>query len=576
MSRNKVLRLGLLFATGVIITRLFFIQIIEHGFWSEKAAAQQTLSSVLPAKRGEIYMLDGEEPVAVAMNATVYTVVVDPMLANRETMEEKLSPLLGEQKIAEWDDVFKNRALRYFVVAKDVERGTAEKIAEANLVGVWLQSGTKRVYPEGKLGAALLGFVNMEGKGQYGVEGALNEQLSGKDGLLRTVKDVNNVALSIGEDNIKTPAENGENVVLTIDKTMQYNIEKIIERKAGELGFSNVSAIVMNPNTGEILAMADIPTYDPGNYAEVTDASVFMNHTVEDSLEPASVCKTFTFAAAIDNGLMRADSTFINNGETYVDGWPIKNAEQGSHLLGMQTMQTAFNYSLNTGSTQALRWLGGDPNNINAVGREKLYQYYHDRFGLGEETGIELYESTGQLIEPNANHYGLDSTYANMTFGQNMQASMVQVTAAFASVVNGGEYYRPTIVVGKMEGGKFVAQEKQKPVRNTISQETSAAMREMLYNTRTMWRKNGLDRNGYYVGGKTGTAQVIRDGAYSLDETVATYVGFGGREGELPQYVIMTRIWQDGKVAGGQSHALPVFNDLKEYVQNYLRIQPKE
>ncbi len=521
-------------------------------------------------------MLDGEEPVAVAMNATVYTVVVDPMLANRETMEEKLSPLLGEQKIAEWDDVFKNRALRYFVVAKDVERGTAEKIAEANLVGVWLQSGTKRVYPEGKLGAALLGFVNMEGKGQYGVEGALNEQLSGKDGLLRTVKDVNNVALSIGEDNIKTPAENGENVVLTIDKTMQYNIEKIIERKAGELGFSNVSAIVMNPNTGEILAMADIPTYDPGNYAEVTDASVFVNHTVEDSLEPASVCKTFTFAAAIDNGLMRADSTFINNGETYVDGWPIKNAEQGSHLLGTQTMQTAFNYSLNTGSTQALRWLGGDPNNINAVGREKLYQYYHDRFGLGEETGIELYESTGQLIEPNANHYGLDSTYANMTFGQNMQASMVQVTAAFASVVNGGEYYRPTIVAGKMEGGKFVAQEKQKPVRNTISQETSAAMREMLYNTRTMWRKNGLDRNGYYVGGKTGTAQVIRDGAYSLDETVATYVGFGGREGELPQYVIMTRIWQDGKVAGGQSHALPVFNDLKEYVQNYLRIQPKE
>ncbi len=570
-----MLQIGLLLATGVIVTRLFFIQILEHEVWSEKAAAQQTLSSTIPAKRGEIYMMDGEEPTAVVMNATVYTVVVDPMLANRENLEGKLSGILEGKMTANWDEVFKNRALRYYVVAKDVERAKAEEIAEANLVGVWLQSGTKRVYPEGELGSAVLGFVNMEGKGQYGVEGALNEKLSGKDGLLKTVKDVNNVALSIGDDNIKTPAQDGENVVLTIDKNMQHNVEKIIEKKAQDLGFANVSALVMDPNTGEIWAMADIPGYDPGNYGSVTDARVFVNHTVEDPFEPASVCKTFTFATAVEHGLMTPETTFINNGETYVDGWPIKNAEQGSYLLGAQTMQVAFNYSLNTGSTQALRWLGGDPNNINATGRERLYEYYHDRFGLGQETGIELYESTGMLIEPNAEHYGLDSTYANMTFGQNMQATMVQVAAAFASVVNGGEFYQPTVVAGKMENGEFVERENAKPLRNTISQETSATMREMLYNTRRAWRNTGLDKDGYYVGGKTGTAQVIRDGAYSLDETVATYVGFGGQAGELPQYVIMVRIWEDGKVAGGQAHALPVFNDLKEYVQNYLRIQPK-
>lgn len=560
---------------GLIIARLFFIQIIEHDDWTAKAAAQQTLSDTIPAKRGEIYLMDGDEPAAVVMNATVYTVVVDPMMADQEEVTGKLDELLGEKRVAEWNDVFKNKVLRYYVVGKDVERAAAEKIAEADIAGVWLQSGTKRVYPEGKLGSTLLGFVNAEGKGQYGVEGALNSQLAGKDGKIKTVKDVNNVALSIGDDNVKEPAVNGENVVLTIDKSIQHNTERIIATKAHELGFANASAIVMDPNSGKIWAMADTPGYDPADYGNVKSAAAYVNHIVEDPFEPASVCKTFTFATAIDYGLMTPQTTFVNTGETWVDGWPIKNAEQGSFLLGSQTMQIAFNYSLNTGSTQALRWLGGNENAINSTGRERLYNYYHDRFGLGQETGIEIYESTGMLIEPNADHPGLDSTYANMTFGQNMQVTMLQTAAAFSSVINGGKYYAPTVVAGKMENGKFVQNGAKSAVRQTVSEATSSSMREMLYGTRSVWRKNGTDKPGFYVGGKTGTAQVIRDGAYSLDETVATYVGFGGTEGELPEYVIMVRVWEDGKVAGGQAYALPIFNEVNKYVMDYLQVRPK-
>lgn len=570
-----MLRIGLLAVIGVIIARLFCIQILQHDEWSAKAAAQQTLSTVIPAKRGEIYMLDRGEPAAVVMNATVYTVVVDPMMANEEEVAGKLTEILGEKRTAEWSEVFKNKALRYYVVGKNVERGAAEKIAESGLAGVWLQSGTRRVYPEGQLGSTLLGFVNTEGKGQYGVEGAMNEQLAGKDGRLKTVKDVNNVALSIGDDNVKEPAIDGENIVLSIDKNIQYNTEKIIAAKAHELGFANASAIVMDPNSGKILAMADTPGYDPANYGQVESAAAYVNHVVDDPFEPASVCKTFTFAAAADYGLMTPQTTFINNGETFVDGWPIKNAEQGSFLLGSQTMQTAFNYSLNTGSTQALRWLGGDENNINATGRERLYNYYHDRFGLGQETGIELFENTGIVHGPHAEIYGIDSTYANMTFGQNMQVTMLQTAAAFSSVVNGGNFYTPTVVAGKMVNGKFVKNEEKAAARQTVSGGTSGVMREMLYGTRTMWRKNGTDKPGFYIGGKTGTAQVIRDGAYSMDETVATYIGFGGTEGELPQYVIMVRVWEDGKVAGGQAHALPVFNELNKYVMDYLQVRPK-
>ncbi len=560
---------------AVIIVKLFTIQILEHDEWSAKAAAQQTRQNVLPAKRGEIYMMDGEEPSPVVLNATVYTVIVDPMIADRDEIADELSAIIDDRQIASWDDVFANRSRRYYIVGKNVERSAAEKIAEADFDGVWLQANTRRVYPEGILASTLLGFVNSDGLGQYGIEGSLNKTLAGKDGLLRTVKDINNVALSIGNDNIKTPPVNGENIVLTVDKSMQRNVEKIIEAQTEVVGFSNISALVMDPNNGKILAMANYPGYDPADYGKVKSASDYINHVVDDPYEPASVCKTFAFATGVDYGVMTPETTFYNTGSTIVDDWPISNTEQGPEVAGTQTMQTAFNYSLNTGTTQMLRWLGGSETDITGLGRTRLYEYYHDKFGLGQATGIELIEAVGMVQKPDAEIWGLNGTYANMTFGQNMQVTMLQTAAAMASVVNGGKFYTPTIVAGKMVNGKFIEAESKPAVRSTVSEATSATMREMLYGTRRMWRANGTDAPGYYVGGKTGTAQIIKDGAYSLDETSATYIGVGGTEGELPEYLIMVRVWEDGKKAGGQSVALPVFNALKAYVQDALKIRPK-
>lgn len=575
MNRYRFLRTVLLLVMAVIIVKLFTIQIVEHEDWSAKAAAQQTLQNVLPAKRGEIYMMDGAEPSPVVLNATVYTVIVDPMLADQKEISEKLTAIMGDKQIAKWDDVFANRARRYYIVGKNVERSAAEKIAEADFDGVWLQANTRRVYPEGALGSTVLGFVNNDGLGQYGVEGALNETLAGKNGLLKTVKDINNVALSIGDDNVKIPAVDGENVVLTIDKSIQRNVEKIIEEQTRVVGFANISALVMDPNNGRVLAMANYPGYDPANFGRVKSAADYINHVVEDPYEPASVCKTFAFATGIDYGVMTPETTFYNTGSTTVDDWSISNAEQGPEVAGTQTMQIAFNYSLNTGTTQMLRWLGGSETDITELGRTRLYEYYHDKFGLGQATGIELIESAGTVQKPNAEIWGLNGTYANMTFGQNMQVTMLQTAAAMASVVNGGKFYTPTIVAGKMVNDKFVENEPKAAARSTVSEATSATMRDMLYGTRRMWRANGTDAPGYYVGGKTGTAQIIKNGAYSLDETSATYIGVGGTEGELPTYLIMVRVWEDGKKAGGQAVALPVFNALKAYVQDALKVRPK-
>lgn len=563
---------------AVIVARLFCIQILEYDEWVAKAAAQQTMQYTLAARRGEIYMMDGGEPSPVVMNATVYTVIVDPMLADEDELKQELDSLIGEQRVAEWDDVFSDKSRRYYVVGKNVERKVAEqineKIAEKGLTGVWLSSSTKRVYPEGSLASTVLGFVNADGVGQYGVEGALNEQLTGKDGLLRATKDISGVALSIGDDNIRVPAEDGKNVVLTIEKSLQHQVEKILAEQSRNLGFANLSAIVMDPNNGKILAMADYPGYDPANYGNVDSAARYVNHVLEDPYEPASVCKTFAFATAIDNGVMTPDSTYNNTGSITIDGWPIDNAEKGANLLGSTSMQKAFNYSLNTGSMTSLMWLGGSSSDINERGREILYQYYHDRFGLGTITGVELYEALGLVTEPAENSNGINSTYANMTFGQNMLVTMVQVAAAFSSVVNGGNYYTPTVVAGEMQSGEFIAKEEPKPDHKTVSETTSSLMRGMLWGTRESARRRGIDGAGYDIGGKTGTAQVIKDGAYSFDETHGTYIGYGGTNGELPSYVIMVRVWEEGKLAAGQTHGYVVFNALKGPVQEFLKVAP--
>lgn len=575
-KRLKVLKYALFVVAGVILVRLFMIQIIQKEEWVAKAEAQHTFENTIKAKRGEIYMMDGSEPVAVVMNEKAWTVILDPMVAEEKELAdavftEEMKPYLTVDSVTE---VLKDRTRRYFVVAKNVPRKLALELREKEVTGMIMQEGTKRVYPEGTLAARLLGFVNMDGDGQYGVEGSLDEELKGKDGRLKTIADVNNVALSIGKDNIRVPAEDGKNVVLTVDRNVQAKVEEILQRRMTEFGKDQASALVMDPRTGEILAMANLPGYDPGNYGEVEDASVYINRVTDDPYEPASVCKSFTFATGIELGVLDANTMFYNNGYEVIDGWQIKNSTYGqANLLGSTSIQNALNWSLNTGSIYALKLIGGDATQINEQGRKTLYDFYVNHFGLGKETGIELYEATGLINDP-VEGDGRDSLYANMTFGQNMMVTMLQVASGYSSLINGGEYHHPTIVKGYMEGGVLVEKERAGAAWRAVSEDTSRQMREMLWGTRSLMRATGVDRDGYFVGGKTGTAQVIRDGAYSMDEWVATYVGFGGATGEMPEYLAMVRIWKDGETTGAEQYAQPVFNDISDFMIDYLKIKP--
>ena len=572
-KRLKILKWGLFVVAAVIVARLFLIQIIQKGEWVAKAEAQHTLENTIKAKRGEIYMMDGSEKVAVVMNEKVFTVILDPMVAEEEEIEraiftEELKPYLTVEKVSE---VVKDRTRRYFVVARNVPREKAVKLREKDVTGMYLQENTKRVYPEGTLGARMLGFVNEDGVGQYGVEGSLNEILAGTDGRLKTIADVNNVALSIGKDNIREPAVDGKSVVLTVDRNIQAKVEEILQRKMDEFGKDKGSVVVMNPRNGEVLAMVDLPGYDSYNYGDVPDASVYTNGALTEPYSPASVCKGFTFAAGIEEGVMNANSTYYNTDTIIVDGWPISNATtMGSGVL---SMQTALNYSLNVGSTQVLRWLGGEEN-INEKGRKTLYDYYVNKFGLGQATGIELYESTGLVNDP-VEGDGRDSLYANMTFGYGLLVTTMQVASGYAAMINGGEFSAPTIVKGYINpDGTYEEKEAATPVRRAVSEETSAQMRQMLWGTRSWWRTTGDDPAGYYIGGKTGTVEVLHDGVYDPNDTIATYAGFGGAAGEMPQYLVMLKIWKDGTQSSGQATALPVFTEISKFLIDYLKIKP--
>ena len=581
-KRLIVLQKVVMFALLIILVRLFFIQIFEHDMWVAKANEQHTLLETITPKRGEIYMMDKGQPVAVVLNQTAYQIIIDPAVTDKEQIKSALETHAKDFISANLDEIYSQEGLRYAIVAKNVPRENASRIAESEIPAVWFQKNNQRVYPEGNLASELLGFVNADGAGQYGVEGSLNQQLAGKEGLLKTTADVNNVALSIGKDNVKIPAEDGKNLVLTIDRGLEQGIEEIGLRHIENTSATNVSALVLDTNTSEVLAMANLPNYNPADYGNVKDASAYLNFITEVPYEPASVCKSFAFSSAINEGVMNANTTYFNQGYEIVDGWKIQNAEQRSSLYGTINMKTALYWSLNTGSIQALKLLGGNPNQITQQGREKLYDYYHNKFRLDNPTGIEIVEAEGVIPDPNEG-WGRDSVYANMTFGQNLNITMLQTAVAYTSVVNGGYWRTPTIVKGELVDGSIAPlgdTSTAGPVENKIedkilSDETSATMRDMFINNRNYKKRAGIDRNGYDIGGKSGTAQVIKDGAYdnTMSETVGTYIGFVASSGEMPKYVIMVKMSAEGQYLDG-GIASNFFDDVENYLIDYFKIKP--
>lgn len=569
-SRTRLLAIACVGIMAIFIVRLFYLQVIDHQTYVNLADQEQLKRLVIPAARGEIYAMDGQTPVKMVLNETVYTVFVDPQVVVKpKAVVEAIRSIAGGNARDNLDELVGKKQSRYQIVATKVTRKQAELMKKRDLKGLGFQATSQRVYPESQLAAQTLGFVDTEGIGRYGVEEALNKRLVGTDGLLQAVTDISNVPLTIGKNSINKSAQNGDNIVLTIDRNIQSYTEKALADGLKRTGATNGSVIVMDPQTGKVLAMANLPTYNPAEYNKVPDLQVFNNGIVTTPFEAGSVFKTFTVATGLDKGVIEPNSTYVNTDSIRVGDRTIVNAARGH--TGTITIQDALNYSLNTGMVTIAQRLG-DGSQITKGARDTIYDYYHNKFGLGSTTGIQVSgEAEGRVISPDEEG-GNAVQYATMVFGQGLDITMIQVAAGFSALVNGGTYYYPTVVNGVMKDGQMAAEKARAPKASIVTKATSDKLRAMTYQARKFLPSG--DKAGYYIGGKTGTSQVLRDGKYVFDETIATYLGYGGNE-DSSKYVIMVQVSGKNMNLEGGIHAKPIFTDISNWMLDYMKLQPK-
>ncbi|MES2876282.1 MAG: penicillin-binding protein 2 [Patescibacteria group bacterium] len=568
--RIKILAIMCVALMAVFVLRLFYLQVIMHDKYVADARAEQEKRLIIPAERGEIYLLDDGEPVKVVMNQTVYTMFVDPEVVTKpDDVLKAIREVVGGNTVKGYAESIKKTDTRYQVVARQVSHTQAELIRERALRGVGFQAESARVYPEKSLAAQTLGFVNFEGLGQYGIEGKFDEQLQGTDGVLQSVTDVANVPLTIGDKNIDIDPQDGRDIVLTIDRSVQSYVEQALADGLKRTGADSGSAIVMDPNTGKIMAMANLPTYDPGQLTGIQNFAQVNNGVVTSPYEPGSVMKAFTMATGIDAGAVKPDSTYVNTDYITVGDRTISNASKGQ--TGTITFQHALNWSLNTGMVTVAQRLG-DGKNINLEARKTMYDYLYNKFRLGQSTSIELAGEQGGII-PTPNIPGAANQYATMSFGQGMDLTMIQVAAGFATIINGGTYHTPTVIEGTMQSDETVQQSAtKKSYPGVIKASTSEKMRQMILGSRGAYSA-AQDRKGYSVGGKTGTSQTFENGKIVDGQTIATYLGFGGDT--MPKYVIMVQVSGKNKNLGGGDDANPIFTDISNWMIDYKKLQPK-
>lgn len=578
-NRRLAIWFGVLFLVlGLFTIRLFYLQVIKHNHYQQEAYADQQKEYAIPAERGIIEAKEAGQVVPIVLNQRLYTLFADPtFIKNARYAADKVAAITGGSA-TDYKKLMQTPNTRYAVLAKRLSQEQSDKILALKLPGVGTQSVDYRVYPQGSLASQLLGFVNDAGKGNYGLEQALNTQLSGKPGLLKAITDANGVPLVASQGNVRINPKNGDNLILSINLGMQAQMERILKTDYQKTKSQGLSAVILDPNTGGVKAMANYPTYDPSNYQNVSDPNLFQNATVTNAIEPGSSMKNLTMASALDQGVVNPSTTFYDPAHWVVDGFNITDIEEDGGA-GTKTMGDILNLSLNTGATWMLMQMGGGQ--INQQARNKWHDYMVDHYQLGKPTGIEQgYESTGYVPSPSSG-YGLDLTYANTSFGQAVTITPIQMAAALGSVLNGGTYYQPHLVSQTIDSSGNVTTRTPKIIKkNVVKPEVGQQLQSLMeYVVAQHFSPGGFSYlnfpSNYIVGGKTGTAQIANPaGGYYANKYNGTYAGFVG--GDQVQYVIV--VFNDQPNVPGYAGSYggqPVFADLAHMLIDNSYASPK-
>ena len=582
VQRVRIWYALLLVIFGIFAVRTFYLQVIRHDYYKRAALSDQLKQYTIPAERGIITAHLGNTTVPIVLDQKLYTLYADPTVVKQpEKAAAKLQPVVGGS-VTDITAGLKTSGTRYVVLKQRLTAAQSKKILSYKLPGVGTEEQDYRTYPQGNLASQLLGFVNNGGQGEYGIEQALNKQLAGTPGQLKAVTDINGVPLAASPDNISQAPVNGDNVNLTIDMGMQAGLEKILQAAQKQYQSKDVSAVVMDVNTGQVKAMANYPTYDPSNYQNVSDPSLFANDTVTYPIEPGSITKLFTVATSLQKGVITPTTSFYDPGTWTIDGANVSDVAS-DHSQGQQTVLSTLDKSLNTGATWMLMQLGGGQ--INARARNALHDYFGNHFMLGKPTGIQQgdgEEASGYLPKPADNGAGIDLTYANVSFGQAYSATALQMISGLSSILNGGTYYQPTLVDQTTDANGKVTNIAPKVVKkDVVSPQVSQGVISLMEQNNTNHIHEGypyLDFGpDYNVGGKTGTAQIADplSGGYYPDRYNGTYIGFVG--GDSPQYAIVVYNMQPndyGEFAGAGA-GQPVFANIAHMLINNFGVTPK-
>lgn len=557
----------LLFA--VLFSKIYWVQVVEADFWSDKARKVWSSSQTLKPVRGTITDRDGN---VLAMDSAAYIVAVNPEIIHKLGTEDfvvsKLHLILG-----------KNEAeLRAIITAKKengsyytqrevrpegfkIDKATHDRVValtdelkkmkpKASDVGIYLLPETKRYYPKDTMAAHVLGYISKDDKAIGGIESYLDKDLRGTEGKIKYERDGNGIILEDGTVEF-VPSKDGSNVKLTIDADIQHYVEEAIQEVYDKYQPHSISAIAADPQTMEILGMANLPTYNPNEYWK-SSQSGFFNHIVQSQYEPGSTFKIVTLSGAVQEGYFNPNATYMS-GSIKVGGKIINDIKRGGWG------EITYLDGLKKSSNVAFVKLG-----YEMLKTDKLLQYIQD-FGFGVKTGIEL---PGEIKGDVSIDRTIPRDVATATFGQNVAVSPIQQVAAIAAAANGGRLLEPHIVkeIEDPATNKTVVKQ-PKIIRQVISKETSKKVSEYLEQVVS----DGTGKNayipGYRVAGKTGTAQKVVNGKYSEDEFVVSFIGYAPADNpKIIVYVVVDS--PNDKELGGGAIAAPVFKNI---VQNSLR-----
>ena len=562
-KRIKILFIIIAVVGVFVFLRLFQLTILENKTYADAAKKQHWSENEIQPKRGTIYTKDPNGDLyPLATNIKLYKAYVD--LANSENHDktaQNLAAALNMNKDAILNLFNTSESKRYIPIKRKLSGEEVQKIKDLNDRAIGLEPENWRTYPEKELASQVLGYVNGDDNGEGGIEQYFNEELKGVPGLYKAESDSLGNKILTGRD-VSVEAKDGEDLVLTINRDIQAQAESALKNTVEKNHAKSGSVIVVDPKTGAILAMANNPTFDPNNYNEVKDYSLFKNSAISDVYEPGSIFKVLTMAAGLDARKIEPDTKFTDTGALALNGSTIRNSDLKAH--GEVTMTYVLEQSLNTGSSFVQKLLGKD-----------LFYDYLIKFGLGIATGIEAPDGTegiGKVYKPSEVN---DHTYATMSFGQSISTTPLQMIMDFAAVANGGKITKPHLVQERIgtDGGK--TEYNQDSGKQVISPEAATKLTQMMVSVVVNGHGKQAMIKGYRVAGKTGTAQVPDPkGGYYNGKNIGSFIGFAPADN--PRFVVLAKIDEPKGVAWAESTAAPVVGEILQNLLNYYQVPPTE